>query len=245
MYKYYKPFGHHVWGRDIGSTWLSLVNAVLDHGDITYDEKRQRMSLQNVVFQIEKFTLPDKILEKYAKKKNIDALIYLTFEGDKMYDFDVQPSFSPGARSYHARITEGRMIEYVVKRLSAIPESKKAVMSFVHWDDYKSILDTPYDDYLPCHTSIQFRIIEENKKYVLNVITHFRSIDAYQKSCGDFVVTAMLAEKVKNELCKTLKYPIVFGSMMGIITDAHIYNECYSEARKVMSKAKKELKIKK
>ena len=241
MYKYYEPFGHHVWGKDIGSTWLSLVNTVLEHGDITYDERRQRKSIQNVVFQIESFNLPDKLLDKYAQKKNIDALIDLTFDSNQMRDFDVRPSFSPGAKSYHARITEARMLEYVVKRLSAIPESKKAVMSFIEWHDYKAILDTPYDDYLPCHTTIQFRLLEETDKYILNVITHFRSIDAYQKSCGDFVVTAMLAEKVKAELNKRLKLPIQFGSIMGVITDAHVYEECYIDARNVIDASSAEL----
>jgi thymidylate synthase len=237
MYKYYKPFGHHVWGKDIGSTWLSLIKAVLEHGDITYDERRQRKSIQNVVFQIESFDLPDKLLDTYAQKKNIDALIDLTFQSNQMRDFDVRPSFSPGAKSYHARITEARMLEYVVKRLSTIPESKKAVMSFIEWHDYKAILDTPYDDYLPCHTTVQFRLLEEADKYILNIITHFRSIDAYQKSCGDFVVTAMLAEKVKTELSKTLKLPIKFGSIMGVITDAHVYEECYSDAERLINKA--------
>lgn len=243
MYKFYKPFGHHVWDKSIGTTWLSLVDSVLQYGDITYDEGRQRKSLQNVVFQIENITLPDNVLNKYANQKNINALIYLTFKGDKMYDFDVKPSFSPGAKSYKTRLKEGRMIEYVVKRLSAIPESKKAVMSFIHWDDYNTILDTPYDDYLPCHTTIQFRILEKKGKYILNVITHFRSIDAFQKSCGDFVITAMLAEKIKDKLSKKLTHPIIFGSMMGIITDAHIYEECYIEADSVVSKAKSKLKF--
>ena len=242
MYKYFKPFGHHVWGDDIGSTWLSLVNAASKRGNVTYDEGRQRKSLQNVVFQINSFSLPDKILDRYAKKENIDALIYLTFEGDEMRDFDVRPSFKPGAKSYCKRIAEGKMIDFVVERLSLIPESKKAVMSFIHWDDYKAILDRPYDDYLPCHTTIQFRLLENDGKYIMNVITHFRSIDAYQKSCGDFVITAMIAEKVMKALKQNLKLPIEFGSMMGVITDAHIYEECYLEAEELIVKSSSDLK---
>ena len=234
MYKFFDHFGHHVWGETIGETWLSLVKAALDYGETTYDEDRKRLSLQNVVYQINHFDLPDLLLEKYANKKNIDALIYLTFEGREMHDFDIKPSFGSGARSYHARITDSRMLDYVVKRLSQIPESKKAVMSFIHWGDYKAILDTPYDDYLPCHTSIQFRILEKKGKYIMNIISHFRSIDIFQKSCGDFVITAMLAEKVKSALTQKLTKPIEFGPMMGVITDAHIYNECYDEAKKTI-----------
>jgi len=243
MYKYIEPFGHHVWGSSIGEMWMSLFETALEHGEITYDEGRQRKSLQNVVYQANNYNLPDKIIEKYAKKKNIDALIHLTFEGKEMHDFDVRPSFSPGAMSYHARITEGRLLEYVVKRLSSIPESKKAVMSFIRWDDYNAVLDTPYDDYLPCHTTIQFRLLEQDDRFVMNTISHFRSIDAFQKACGDFVVTSMLAEKVKAELSNSLPKKIDYGVMMGVITDAHIYEETYEEAKLVINRYKSESNV--
>ena len=236
MYKFIEPFGHHVWGDTIGETWLSLVKAALQCGEVTYDENRMRFSLQNVVYNIQNYSLPDPVLDKYANKKNIDGLIHITFMGDEMFDFDVKPSFSPGAMSYNKRIHEGRLLEYVVKRLSNIPESKKAVMSFIHWDDYKAVLDTPFDDYLPCHTTIQFRLLEGNSSYVMNVISHFRSIDAYQKSCGDFVVTAMLAHKVANELSKVLGKKITFGPMIGIITDAHVYEECIEDAKQLIKR---------
>jgi len=238
MFKFIEPFGNHVWGDTIGETWVSLVNAVLENGDVTYDEDRKRLSLQNVIYQIQSYELPDDILQEYANTKNIESLVHITFEGDKMYDFDVKPSFSPGAKSYNARLREGRMMEYVVKRLGNIPESKKAVMSFIEWDDYNAVLDTPYDDYLPCHTTIQYRLIEDDDNYTMNVISHFRSIDAFQKSCGDFVVTAMLAQKVATKLETKLNKPIKFGPMMGVITDAHIYGECIDDAGNMIKEFK-------
>lgn len=239
MFKYIEPFGNHVWGDTIGETWISLVNAIIISGDTTYDEKRKRLSLQNVIYQIQSYNLPDYILDSYANSQNIESLVDITFKGDKMYDFDIKPSFSPGAKSYKARIEEGRMLKYVVKRLENIPESKKAVMSFIEWKDYNAILDTPFDDYLPCHTTIQYRLLEQKDCFIMNVISHFRSIDAYQKSCGDFVVTAMLAQKVAKELENKLSKPIHFGPMMGVITDAHIYEECINDATHILKKFKK------
>ena len=53
----------------------------------------------------------------------------------------------------------------------------------------------------------------------------------------------MLAEKIIKELAKNLKTSIEFGSMMGVITDAHIYEECYSDAEKVIISAEKEVKL--
>lgn len=233
MYKLIKPFGPHIFSNSIGGAWLNLVQAIVKHGDITYDEGRQRMSLQNVRIKINKPELPDKIIEKYADKKNISDIIYLTFKKKEMYDFDVKPSFSPGARSYYARLKEGQMIEFVVERLAKIPESKKAVISFIHWDDYKAVLKNPYDDYLPCIALIQFRLIEEKGGFLMNVNFYSRSIDAFQKSVGNIIAIYMIADKITNRLIKRLKRKVAINCIDGFITDAHIYQECYADAQRL------------
>ena len=43
-------------------------------------------------------------------------------------------------------------------------------MSFIHWDDYKAILANPKDDYLPCVTTIQFRLLEIDGSFKMNVV---------------------------------------------------------------------------
>ena len=148
MYVKLEPFGVCVYGERIGSTWLSLVESILKNGEETTDEGRRRISLQNIRIRSSYQNTTDPIIEKYANKKNIQKILDLTFKESEMYDFDVNPSFSRGSKSYYARIEEGKMIDYVVERLSLIPESKKAVMSFIHWDDYKAVLANPKDDYL-------------------------------------------------------------------------------------------------
>jgi len=132
MYKYIKPFGYHILGNSIGEAWINLLRALIEKEDRSKDEKRERISLQNIRIRISKFEVSDSILDKYGDKKKIDGIVYLTFKGEEMYDFDVVPNFTPGPKSYYARIKEGRMLEYVIDRLSTIPESKKAVMSFIN-----------------------------------------------------------------------------------------------------------------
>jgi len=235
MYKFIEPFGLNINANSIGEAWLDLVSAILNNGDKTYDEGRLRLSLQNLRIRIENPETEDEIIRKYGDKEKVDAIIYLTFRGEEMYDFDVVPSFSPGARSYYSRLKEGRMDQYVVKRLSNIPESKKGVISFIHWDDYVSVLDTPYDDYLPCLTTIQFRLIESDEKYDLNVIFNARSIDAFQKVYGNLIAITMLANKIASQIELNVGKKINFRSLDGMITDAHIYNECVVEAKEVLS----------
>lgn len=239
MYVKLEPFGVCVFGERLGSTWLSLVEAVLKNGEETIDEGRRRISLQNVRVRSSYQHITDPIIEKYADVKNIQKILDLTFKDSEMYDFDVNPSFSKGSKSYHARICEGRMMDYVVERLSLIPESKKAVISFIHWDDYKAVLANPKDDYLPCITTVQFRLIENNSGFRMNTIFTARSIDVYQKSVGNLIAISTMSKKISERLEKNLNKKIEIGSLDGMITDAHIYTENIYDAQELLKKYKK------
>ena len=239
MYIKLEPFGVCVYGERIGSTWLSLIESILKNGEETVDEERRRISLQNIRVRVSFQHTIDPIVEKYADKKNIQKILDLTFKEPEMYDFDVNPSFSRGSKSYYARIEEGKMMDYVVERLSLIPESKKAVMSFIHWDDYKAVLANPKDDYLPCITTVQFRLLENENGFRMNTIFTARSMDAYQKGVGNFISIATMSEKIAKGLEKNLNKKIDIGCLDGIITDAHIYTENIYDAQELLKKYKK------
>jgi len=241
MYIVIEPFGTSVYGEMIGSTWLSLVEAVLKNGDWTSDEGRRRLSLQNVRIRSVTHSYHDPLILKYADKDNIQKICNLTFNEKIMYDFDVVPSFSRGSKSYFARIEEGKMIDYVIERLVKIPESKKAVMSFIHWNDYEAVLKNPKDDYLPCITTIQFRLLEmeRRKGYYMNTIFSARSIDAFQKAPGNFTTMTLLSKKIAEKLELRLGVLIEMGSLDGFITDAHIYQETIDSAKQIINEYKK------
>ncbi len=198
MYVKLEPFGYNIFGETIGAVWLSLVEAIIKNGVPTEDEGRKRLSLQNVCIKSATQSFPDALIEKYGNKKNVDEMIELTFTKDTMHDFDIVPSFNPGSKSYFARIKDWGMLDFVVARLTEIPESKKAIMSFVRQEDYQRTLDRPKDDYLPCITIIQFRLIkmDGDRGYHMNTIFNARSIDAYQKAGGNFAAIAVLSNEV-------------------------------------------------
>jgi thymidylate synthase len=236
MYVKLEPFGYNVYGETIGSIWLSLVEAIIKNGTLTEDEDRKRLSLQNIRIKSATQQFPDSLFEKYGNKKNINEIINLTFNQEIMHDFDVVPSFSPGSKSYYARLKDWEMLDFVVARLSEIPESKKAIMSFIRQEDYQRVLEKPKDDYLPCIITVQFRLIKINseKGYHMNTLFNARSIDAHQKAGGNFAAISLLSKEVSSRLAKNLKINIWPGPLDGFLTDAHIYHESIKEAKETI-----------
>ncbi len=236
MYVRLEPFGWNVYGETIGSAWLSLVETINKNGVLSEDEDRKRLSLQNIRIKSATQSFPDPLIEKYGNKKNVDEIINLTFNEKIMHDFDVVPSFSPGNKSYYARLKDWGMIDFVVARLAEIPESKKAIMSFVRQEDYQRILEKPKDDYLPCITTVQFRLIKINddRGYHMNTLFNARSIDAYQKANGNFAAISLLSKEMSKRLAEKLKTQIWVGPLDGFLTDAHIYQENIEEAKKII-----------
>jgi len=223
----------NITGKTIGEMWLNLIKEILDYNEESFDEGRRRIALQCVNVVALTQNPSDELMDKYGNKQFIKEILNLTFEKEKMYDFDVVPSFNPGAKSYYKRLNEGKLVEFVIKRLTHFPESKKAVIVFPNNEDYETVLANPNNDYLPCIISIQFRLLP-NYYSTMNTIFYARSIDAYQKSLGNFVAIATLSHKIAKELSKNLNRNIKVGKLVGLIADAHIYNECLEDARNMM-----------
>lgn len=236
MVQYTKEFGFQIYGHSLGETWLHLVECVLKNGCLEFDENRARLALQNVRIKSASQQLPDACFEHYGNRKNIDAMIDLVFTKDTMEDFDLTPSFRAGAKSYRARLREGKMIEFVVKRLTEIPESKKAVMVFPTYEDYAKVLAAPYNDYLPCIVSVQFRLRPQPEGYALHTIFNMRSQDVFQKCAGDMTVMAMLTHRVADALSENLHASVTIGSLEGVITDAHIYKNTEAGAYEAVAR---------
>ncbi|WP_234798367.1 hypothetical protein, partial [Mycobacterium tuberculosis] len=192
-------FGVQIYGATIGDTWAGLVRAVLDLGSQCFDEDRERIALSNVRIKSSVQNYPDLTIEEHCNSAQLKAMLDFMFNTDTMEDIDVVKSFSRGAKSYHRRIKEGRMIEFVIERLSLIPESKKAVVVFPTYEDYAAVMRNHRDDYLPCLVSIQFRLLPDGKDYVFHTTFYSRSMDAWQKGHGNLLSIAKLSDWVRDE----------------------------------------------
>jgi len=226
-----------VYGKTIGDVWLKLTKHTFLYGELMPDEKRERRAEQCIIVKTETQKLPDVLIEKYGNKKNVEDLVKMTFEQETMHDFDVVQNFSDGPKSYHGRLKESKGLEYVIARLSEIPESKKAIIIFPEWNDYDEVLKSQYDDYFPCLISVQFRMIEqEDKSWIMNTIFNMRSSDVYQKLNGNMVSIAMMTKIVSEKVAKSIDKIVKIGYMQGFITDGHVYEENFEEVQKIIKK---------
>lgn len=225
-------FGVQIYGATIGDTWAGLVRAVLDLGSQCFDEDRERIALSNVRIKSSVQNYPDLTIEEHCNSAQLKAMLDFMFNTDTMEDIDVVKSFSRGAKSYHRRIKEGRMIEFVIERLSLIPESKKAVVVFPTYEDYAAVVRNHRDDYLPCLVSIQFRLLPDGKDYVFHTTFYSRSMDAWQKGHGNLLSIAKLSDWVRENVSARIGRKIMLGPLDGMICDVHIYKETYAEACK-------------
>lgn len=236
--------GYSVYGETLGELWLDMVETILKNGQFELDENRGRFAVRNLRFAAGIANPNDKLIEKYGDKAKIDAMKTVVFDSDTMKDFDITPSFRNGAKSYKKRLEEGKMMEFVIERLAKIPESKKAVMVFPTYEDYIAVLNSPWNDYLPCITALQFRVNQRLGKNYLDLTLFMRSWDGFQKGAGDLTVVSMLGNKIREALEKKLSMKIETGRLDGLVTDVHIYENTYEAAQSVHFAYKNERDVK-
>jgi thymidylate synthase len=236
--------GYSVYGETLGELWLDMVETILKNGQFELDENRGRFAVRNLRFTAGVANPDDELIKKYGDKAKIDAMKAVVFDSDTMKDFDITPSFRNGAKSYKKRLEEGKMMEFVIERLAKIPESKKAVMVFPTYEDYIAVLNSPWNDYLPCITALQFRVNQRLGKNYLDLTLFMRSWDGFQKGAGDLTVVSMLGSKVRKALEKKLSIKIETGRLDGLVTDVHIYENTYEAAQSVHFAYKNERDVK-
>ena len=226
--------GYAVYGETLGEMWLQMVETILKNGSFELDENRGRFAVKNLRFASETTDVNDELIEKYGDQEKISAMKRVVFESDTMVDFDITPSFRNGAKSYKKRLEEGKMVDFVVNRLAKIPESKKAVMVFPTYEDYEAVTNSPWNDYLPCITALQFRVAKRQGKTYLDLTLFMRSWDGFQKGAGDVIVVSMIANIVRQQLEEKLGVGIAPGRLDGLVTDVHIYENTYEKAQQVV-----------
>lgn len=229
-----KNVGYAVYGETLGEMWLQMVETILKNGNFELDENRGRFAVKNLRFASATTNVDDALIEKYGDQEKINAMKRVVFESDTMVDFDITPSFRNGAKSYKKRLEEGKMIDFVVNRLAKIPESKKAVMVFPTYEDYEAVTNSPWNDYLPCITALQFRVAKRQGKTYLDLTLFMRSWDGFQKGAGDVIVVSMVANIVRQQLEEKLGVAIAPGRLDGLVTDVHIYENTYEKAQQTV-----------
>ena len=113
-------------------------------------------------------------------------------------------------------------IDYIVKKLSEVPYSRRA--QAITWS---VDLDPPVDD-APCLQRIWSRIAGE-EELTLNMNTHWRSRDGYKAAFMNIFAITDLQKLIARRISENLGREIKVGRYVDISDSFHIYGSYYDE----------------
>jgi thymidylate synthase len=130
--------------------------------------------------------------------------------------------------TYHQRLfhfpgnTETDQMEYIVKKLSEVPHSRRA--QAITWN---VDLDPPVDD-APCLQRIWCRIAGE-EELSLNMNTHWRSRDGYKAAFMNIFALTALQKLIAQQISEEIGQAVKVGRYVDIADSFHIYGSYYED----------------
>lgn len=146
-----------------------------------------------------------------------------------VHDHWIKPEEGKWLYTYHQRLfnypgqgTNIDQIEYIIKKLSATPYSRRA--QAITWN---VDVDPPADD-APCLQRCWCRIVGEDVP-VLNMNTHWRSRDGYKAAFMNIFVIIDLQRLIAQKISENLGKEVKVGRYVDISDSFHIYGSYYDE----------------
>jgi len=165
-----------------------------------------------------------------------DLEVYRQEVVDGIHDHWIKPEEGKWTYTYHQRLfnyeLEGRSVDqigYIIDKLIATPHSRRA--QAITWNPNTD----PQTDDPPCLQRIWARLAEvDEKTYVLNMNTHWRSRDAYKASFMNIFALTDLQRMIAEEISKGLKIEVRVGRYVDISDSFHIYGSYAEEFKKFL-----------
>jgi thymidylate synthase len=150
-----------------------------------------------------------------------------------VHDHWIRPEEGKWTYTYHQRLfgypIEGKavnQIDYIIKKLSATPHSRRA--QAITWNPATD----PETDDPPCLQRIWFRMAESGDgAYTLNMNSHWRSRDAYKASFMNMFALTDLQRMVAEEISASMKKDVRVGRYVDLSDSFHIYGSYAREFR--------------
>jgi thymidylate synthase len=149
-----------------------------------------------------------------------------------IHDHWINPEEGKWTYTYHQRLAafpgEGDakvdQIGYIIEKLSETPHSRRA--QGITWDPRTD----PVTDDPPCLQRIWCRLVKlGDRKYALNMNTHWRSRDAYKASFMNIFALTDLQRMMAEEISKRLGAEIKVGRYVDISDSFHIYGSYFDD----------------
>ena len=216
-------YGHRIEGKTIAETWVKIIHRIKTTGTIRptgYDGKWQELiDLMAIV--------TSEPCEFYFPQPN-----YLPCDRTFIQEYvsqilDDAPHIEGVKYTYGQRLRSwfGKdQIEQVIQKLVDDIDSARAVMSL--WD----VKDHEANNSPPCLNHIWVRVVEQE----LSLTATFRSNDMFSAWAANAFGLRALQQHIRDEIAARSEYNLKMGALITISQSAHIYDDCWESADKVI-----------
>ncbi|MEB3359873.1 MAG: thymidylate synthase [Synechococcales bacterium] len=216
-------YGHRIEGRTIAETWVKIVHRIKTTGVIRptgYDGKWQELiNLMAIVTdEPENFYFPEPNYlpcDRAFIKEYISQII-----DDSPYCEGVKYTYGQRLRSWFGC----DQVEQVIQKLIGEIDAASAVMSLWDVKDHET-------GGSPCLNHIWLRVIDNE----LSMTAVFRSNDMFSAWPANAIGLRALQAHVRNSIASRSNYDLNLGPLITISQSAHIYDDCWESADRLIS----------
>ena len=216
-----------VWEKAVITTWRDGLDIKTE-----YDKPNDPASKDSTMIMVVNDPMKEPRIHRAFPGGLEDLEVYRQEVVAGIHDHWINPEEGKWTYTYHQRLAafpgEGTkkvdQIGYIIEKLSETPYSRRA--QGITWDPRTD----PITDDPPCLQRIWCRLVKlDDKRYSLNMNTHWRSRDGYKAAFMNiFALTDLqkiIAEKISEKIGKEVKV----GRYVDIADSFHIYGSYYDE----------------
>lgn len=216
-------YGHRIEGRTIAETWVKIVHRIKTTGTIRptgYDGYWQELiDLMVVVTDEPKdFYFPEPNYLPCDKPFIAEYISQILDDSSKREG--VKYTYGQRLRSWFGR----DQIEQVTQKLIDEIDAASAVMSLWDVQDHDS-------GGSPCLNHIWLRVVDNE----LSLTAVFRSNDMFSAWPANAIGLRALQEHIRNLIVTRSKYQLRMGPLITVSQSAHIYDDCWENADRLIS----------
>ena len=215
-------YGHRIEGKTIAETWVKILHRIKTTGTIRptqYGQWQELIDLTAIITdEPSSFYFPSPNFLP-IQREFIDDYIAQILD-DAPQREGVKYTYGQRLRSWFGR---DQIVQAIHKLVSDL-DSSRVVMSL--WD----VKDYENNDSPPCLNHIWVRIVDDE----LSLTATFRSNDMFSAWPANAMGLRALQQHIVEEINKKSNYSCQIGPLVIISQSAHIYNDCWEHADKVI-----------
>jgi thymidylate synthase len=216
-----------VWEKAVLTTWHDGLDIKTE-----YDKPSDPPSKDSTMIMVVNDPMKEPRIHRAFPGGLEDLEVYRQEVVSGIHDHWINPEEGKWTYTYHQRLAafpgEGKstvdQIGYIIEKLSETPYSRRA--QGITWDPRTD----PITDDPPCLQRIWCRLVRlGDKRYSLNMNTHWRSRDAYKASFMNIFALTDLQRMMAEEISKRLGAEVKVGRYVDISDSFHIYGSYFDD----------------